>query len=213
MNKKLLLLTGILLGSSNITLAHAVAQKIESILEPTSIILNDPTMPKVAINLEPINILNNIKNSNKDASQEQSAINRDKLKLSVITIKNDDKSAVINDKILREKDEILGYKIIKIEYNKVTLKNPKHNDYKTKSKVNFATEKELEERSGFLKKPGSVEQPDSVEESDFFTELKLPSITIKTLSQEDLSITDQFNLTPNNKSSEQTTTGNDNVYN
>lgn len=109
--------------------------------------LNDPTMPKITNEgTAPI-----VEEKNPTTTQTTSG----KLKLSMIIIKDKDKTAVINDQMVREKDKVFGYEVTKIERNKVTLK---------KSKAPLST---------------SSMSSISSKELDTFTELKLPSITVK----------------------------------
>ncbi len=115
--------------------------------------LNDPTRPKITISTEESA---DLKDPNTTVTTKSSVTNSEKLKLSMIIIKKNDRSAVINDTIVREKDQISGYEITKIESNKVILKNPKNK---------AANQKTPQEP----KLPGT----------DSFTELKLPAVIIK----------------------------------
>lgn len=79
--------------------------------------LKDPTMPKTFKSNLNNNKFNNNNTDYYDNDEEEP------LKLSIIMIKDSDKTVTINNQILREKDQIDGYQIIKIEPNKVLLQN------------------------------------------------------------------------------------------
>lgn len=160
MDKIGLVLICILIANPKATLAYAANQSpVATTIDKKSRQLNDPTMPKVA----PIEETTNLKTKQTVNEDNLKTINPSKLKLSMIIIKHNDKSAVINEKTVREKDIISGYEITKIEGNKVILKNPKNKENQKKNKLHGSTDPE---------KPEPLEP-------DTFTELKLPSITIK----------------------------------
>ncbi len=71
--------------------------------------LKDPTIPKT--------FKSNLKENYSDDNDEET------LKLSIIMIKDSDKTVTINNRILREQEQIDGYQIIKIEANKVLLQD------------------------------------------------------------------------------------------
>lgn len=164
MDKIGLILIWILIANPKATLAYATNQhtnqsSVATTIDKKSRQLNDPTMPKVA----PVEETTDLKTKQSVKDENLKTINPSKLKLSMIIIKHDDRSAVINEKTVREKDLIAGYEITKIESNKVILKNPKNKEDHKKSKLHGSTDPE---------KPEPLEP-------DTFTELKLPSITIK----------------------------------
>lgn len=164
MNKIGLILILILVANPKATLAYAANQhtsqnQVATTIDKKSKQLNDPTMPKVA----PIEETADLKTKKSVHEDNLKTINPSKLKLSMIIIKYDDKSAVINEKTVREKDIISGYEITRIENNKVILKNPKNKEDHKKNKLHGSTDPE---------KPEPVEP-------DTFTELKLPSVVIK----------------------------------
>lgn len=154
------------IGNSNATVAYATNQKPETSIENKSPKqLNDPTMPKIA---PPIEEPSDLKATKPIVEEKPTTpnpvIQAGKLKLSIILIRNNDKTAVINEQTVREKDKISGYEVAKIERNKVILKNPKTKQEHKKSKKPTL--------------PGEPEKPEPIE-PDTFTELKLPTVTIK----------------------------------
>jgi len=164
-----LILLAWLIVHSHMTLAYAASQP--SVDKQSSKQLNDPTMPKVA---PPIEETADLKAA-KPIIEEKSTINPvvnpimnpGKLKLSIILIRTDDKTAVINEQIVREKDKISGYEVTAIKHNKVILKNPRAKIEPKKPKKPTIP--------GMPEKPEKPEKP----EPDTFTELKLPSVIIK----------------------------------
>ena len=119
----------------------------------------DPTMPKTLKS----NLNNNQFNNNSNDSDYNE---EEPLKLSIIMIKDSDKTVTINNQILREQDQIDGYKIIKIEPNKVLLK-----DLNTETNDKFY--------SRFKKLLSSNKQPTVNNNHEKFIELSLPKIIIK----------------------------------
>lgn len=83
-----------------ITNSNSVAKKFK-----------DPTMPKT--------FKSNLKDNYSDDNDDDEKL----LKLSIIMIKDLDKTVTINNQILREQDQIDGYKVIKIQPNKVLLQD------------------------------------------------------------------------------------------
>lgn len=114
----------------------------------------DPTMPKT--------FKSNLNNNNDyDDNDEE-----EPLKLSVIMIKDSDKTVTINNQILREQDQIDGYQIIKIEPNKVLLKD-----------LNTNTNGKL--YSSFKKLLSNNKPPTANNNHEKIIELSLPKIIIK----------------------------------
>ncbi len=164
-----LILLAWLIVHSHMTLAYAAIQT--SADKQSSRQLNDPTMPKVA---PPIEESTDLKAAKPIIEEKLTinpvlnpVINPGKLKLSIILIRNDDKTAVINEQIVREKDKISGYEVTAIKHNKVILKNPRAKIEPKKPKKPTIP--------GMPEKPEKPEKP----EPDTFTELKLPSVIIK----------------------------------
>jgi hypothetical protein len=118
----------------------------------------DPTMPKTFKS----NLNNNKFNNNDHDDNDE----EEPLKLSIIMIKDSNKTVTINNQILREQDQIDGYQIIKIEPNKVLLQN-----------LNTNTDSKL--YSNFKNLLSNNKNPDLNNNQGKFIELSLPKIIIK----------------------------------
>lgn len=101
----------------------------------------DPTMPK---NLDDSKVINN---SSKHVDQGGT------LTVTAILTKDGNSSAVINDQVVHEKDQISKYEVMKIESNKVILKK-------------------------IINKDNEL-APDSQQQEEQLLEIKVPAVNIK----------------------------------
>lgn len=113
----------------------------------------DPTMPNKYVGH------NQLKNN----SLENDIEDKSPLKLTMIVIKDVDKTVTINNQILREDEQIEGYKILQIKEDKVLLQDLNNNEQIYNKLKSLSSNIKVRENS----------------KKERFVELSLPKITIK----------------------------------